>query len=969
MTSDQPVKRRRKMIEVVIPLEKINHYGPQEKNNPFLKAHPRNVHKWWARRPFAAAGALIFCQLVDDPWSHREEFPSDESCNQKRDYLHNIAAKLSDWDERGNQELRALAHEEIQASWRRYCNDNPEHSEDIRSLPSFIDPFSGGGAIPYEALHLGLSTIASDINPVACLINKCLVDIPYRFASLDPVGPLESGKQSSLSTIGLHGLAEDITRYGRVAEQRLIKKVGHLYPRVLIPDAIDNISTALSRYAGRTIDLSACLWARTVPSPDPAFASKAVPLISTYILSNKSGKEWYISPIIEKDGAYRFEVIKGKPPADASLGTKANAKKADFRCVLSGAAITAKYIREQARSGNLGSVLLCGIFQGDREKVFVSAEHIEYPKVAVEEELNTAWIPNLDFFPKALGFRVGNYGLSHWSDVFSHRQLVTLSTLADLLLELEDEIASDFTRKYPNLGLNGLEDDGAGSNAYAQTVLSYLSLALSKLADYSNTLCTWNPTNQNIGHLFKMHYVSMTWDYPEVNPLSGGLSYSAVCDTVASAVREFETDIPKGYAIQMPCQDIASLKKKFIISTDPPYYNNIGYADLSDFFYVWLRRLLAKTYPYLFRTLSTPKQNEMVATPDRHGGRKQSESFFVDEMFKALSGIHEVLHPAYPMTIYYAFKQSETDLDAQTSSTGWSAFLNALIGADLQVLSAWPVRTERPTRTRALGSNALATSLVLSCIRKGKRSIVQRAAFRASLRHELLTSLRTLQSTNIPPVDIRQALLGPGIKIFTSFDAVILPDDTELNVRDALREINNAIDEVMSGEESDFDSYTWFAIFWFESYGFNERPFGDAEGLALVRNSSVAGMEKSGIMKSLAGKIRLLRCEDLPDEWRPEGDDDISIWKATQHLIKTLRELGEVSAAALLARVMKAKPDRDIGRDCYSLAIRMFNYCEKTKQAEEARAYNGLVIAWPELEKRAAAASSSSTIPLQTTLI
>jgi putative DNA methylase len=963
------VKRRKKLIEVVIPLDKINQYGPQEKNNPFLKAHPRNIHKWWARRPFAAAGALIFCQLVDDPWSYREEFPSDESCNKKREYLHDIAARLADWDERNNAELRSLAQLEISSSWKRYCKDNPGDSEDNKNLPVFIDPFSGGGAIPYEALHLGLTTIASDINPVACLINKCLVEIPYHFVDLAPVGPLDMQGEISLSTTGLDGLAEDIRRYSRLIEQRLRTRVGHLYPQVCISNTNAQPSSHLSRYTGRAIDLSACLWARTVPSPDPAFKGEYVPLISTYILSNRKGKECYLSPVFDENGAYRFDVIKGVPPASAALGTKVSAKKADFRCILSGAPITAKYIREQAQKGEMRSVILCGIFQGDREKVFIPSSLIQYPKDDVEKDLEGSWIPDLEFFPKALGFRIGNYGLNNWSDVFTKRQIVTLSALADLLRGLEKEIADDFCRKHSDPDLGELASNGNKPKMYAQAIISYLSLALSKLADYSNTLCTWNPTNQNIGHLFKMHYVSMTWDYPEVNPLSGGLSYSSVCESVASAVQAFETDIPEANVIQMPCQEIAGLNRRFIISTDPPYYDNIGYADLSDFFYVWLRRVLSNAYPDLFRTLSTPKQDEMVATPDRHGGRKQSESFFVDEMFKALSGIHETLHPAYPMTIYYAFKQSETDMDSQTSSTGWSAFLNALIGADLQVLSAWPVRTERPTRTRALSSNALATSLVLSCIRKGKRPNVSRAAFRASLREELRLSLKTLESASIPPVDIRQALLGPGIKIFTSYNSVILPDDSGLEVPDALREINNAIDEVMSGEERRFDSHTWFAIFWFESYGHEERPFGDAEGLALARNTSVANIEKSGIMKSLAGKIRLLCREDLPSNWMPEDDGDISIWEATQHLIKTLGEDGEESAALLLTRTGNAKQNLDIGTECYSLAVRMFNFCEKTKQAEEARAYNGLVVAWPELEKRASAAQSSSKSIYQDTLI
>jgi putative DNA methylase len=400
-----------------------------------------------------------------------------------------------------------------------------------------------------------------------------------------------------------------------------------------------------------------------------------------------------------------------------------------------------------------------------------------------------------------------------------------------------------------------------------------------------------------------------------------------------------------------------------IISTDPPYFDAVGFADLSDFFYVWQRRVAGNIYPDLFSTVATPKSSEIVSVAARHGGKSSASEHFVDLMTMAISRMGSVCHPAYPMTLYYAFKQVESKGGGGYVSTGWDTFLTALIGSGLKITGTWPMQTEGGGRMRKNNSNALSSSIVLVCQpRDATAQPIARSEYKRLVRSVISDSIRALEKVNTPPVDIAQAVIGPCMEPFSSARYVANPDDSWMSVREALIEINVALDEFLSREAGELDPETSFALTFFESFGYERRDFGDAEGLAKARNVSVEGIVRSGILCSVAGKSWLLRREELDNDWDPTVDSRLCIWEATQHLIKRLESGGEHSAAELLGELKRVSGHGDLIGNCRALAYRLYNHCEKTKQAEEARAYNGLVIAWPELERLAASQSTETTV-------
>ena len=965
MTSDHPVKRRKKLIEVAIPLEAINAASAREKS--IRHGHPSTLHLWWARRPLAAARAVIFCQMVDDPSAVPEEFPTDEAQENERLRLFALISELVTWENTTNEQVLNRAREEIRRSWRRACADNANHPEagelfNPEKLPGFHDPFAGGGALPLEAQRLGLESFASDLNPVAVLINKAMIEIPPKFAGLPPVNPDSRHDLDVRQWKGAQGLAEDVRYYGQWMRDEAEKRIGHLYPKVEVTADMTKGRPDLNPYVGKKLTVIAWIWARTVKSPNPAFAHVDVPLVSNFMLANKAGKEAYVDPIIE-GSCYRFSVKTGQPidAKAAREGTKFS--RGNFRCLMSGNPIDPDYIKAQAQGGRMDERLMAIVAEGDRGRVYLEPSS-EQEAIATDAKAN--WKPDVEFFQKALGFRVGNYGMTRWSDLFTERQILALSTFSDLVEEARLRLKSDLiTEVSVNDGI-ALSDGGTGTSAYADAVATYLAFAISRSADFWSSLCTWanQPKNELVAHVFVRQALAMVWDFAEANPFSqSGGNFIKNLSYVAKGIEVLGSDLP-GTADQI---DAASLNidSPRVFSTDPPYYDNIGYADLSDFFYVWLRRSLRSTFPSLFSTLNVPKAEELVATPARHGGRERAEAFFLDGMTLAMQKIAKKSHLAFPITIYYAFKQAETSADSGTSSTGWETFITSVIQSGLSVLGTWPIRTEREARSRGIESNALATSVVLVCQQRSEEAqTVSRSEFRRNLRQVLPEALKELERANIAPVDVAQAAIGPGMAIFSSAKAVLNPDDSPMSVREALIEINAALDEYLSQDEGDLDTDSRFALTFFESFGYAEREFGDAEGLAKARNLSVDGVARAGILRSIAGKVKLLQRSELPEDWDPTSDKRLCVWEATQQLIKRL-ETGEQAAASLLAQLKDISGHGDLPANCRALSYRLYNHCEKNKQAEEARAYNGLVIAWPELEKLAAVAAS----PVQPSLL
>jgi putative DNA methylase len=970
MTSDHPVKRRKKLIEVAIPLEAINTASAREKS--IRHGHPSTLHLWWARRPLAAARAVIFCQMVDDPSAVPEEFPTPEEQEIEQLRLFKLISELVTWENTTNEDKLKEARAEIWRSWRRCCADNADHPEaaelfNPEKLPGFHDPFAGGGALPLEAQRLGLESYASDLNPVAVLINKAMIEIPPKFSDMPPVNPDSRAKKDINSWRGAQGLAEDVRYYGQWMRDEAEKRIGDLYPQVEVTADMAKERPDLKPYVGQKLTVIAWIWARTVKSPNPAFAHVDVPLASTFMLSTKAGIEAYVEPVVE-EGGYRFTVKRGKPTdvKAAKEGTKFS--RGNFRCLMSGYPIDPAYIKAEAQAGRMGSRLLAIVAEGARGRVFLEAIS---DQEAMAKEAKPIWKPDMEFFQQALGFRVGNYGMTRWSDLFTDRQLVALATFSGLVHEARDRLEAEALAAGHVDDRLPLCEEGIGAGAYADAVATFLGFCSSKSADYWSNICTWrsDPKNLGVGHVFSRQAIPMTWDYAEGNPLSSSSgNFLVSLDWIARCVDHFSSAI-QGRARQADASCQAYSRNK-VVSTDPPYYDNIGYADLSDFFYVWLRRSLKKVFPGLFATLAVPKAEELVATPYRHGGNYEAEEFFLKGMTLAMRRIAEQSHPAFPVTIYYAFKQSETKSAAGTASTGWETFLAAVIKAGFALDGTWPMRTELANRTRGMESNALATSVVLVCQPRLESALtLSRNEFRRQLRQELPSALKKLERANIAPVDLAQAAIGPGMAIFSSAKAVLNPDDTPMSVREALIEINAALDEYLSQDEGDLDADSRFALTFFESFGYAERDFGDAEGLAKARNLSVNGVARAGILRSVAGKVQLLQRSELPDDWDPAKDKRLCVWEATQQLIRRLEAKGEDNAAAVLLQLKTLSSYGDLPANCRALAYRLYNHCEKTKQAEEARSYNGLVIVWPILEQKAAAIARSQATPLQTSLI
>ena len=941
------VATRTKLIEVALPLEAINKASKREKS--IRHGHPSTLHLWWARRPLAAARAVIFAQMVDDPSACLDEFPTEEEQERERERLFGIIERLVQWENTTNEAVLEEAREEIRRSWRRACADNAAHPRagelfDPARLPAFHDPFAGGGSLPLEAQRLGLEAHASDLNPVAVLINKAMIEIPPRFAGRPPVNPEAAGDERLLSRgwRGAQGLADDVRYYGRWMRDEAERRIGHLYPKVRVTADMAADRPDLDPYVDRELTVIAWLWARTVKSPNPAFAHVDVPLASTFVLSRKKGREAYVEPVI-KDGGYEFTVKVGTPPESASLGTTAG-KRSAFRCLMSEVPVTYDHIRSEGQAGRMGARLMAIVAQGQQGRVYL-------PPVAVHEEAATSakpeWRPETPLPDNPRDFKTPNYGMATFGDLFTDRQLVTLTTFSDLVGEARERIRHDAIAA--GLADDGvpLREGGVGATAYAEAVGVYLAFVVDKCADYWSTVCTWHNTRDLIRNTFARQAIPMTWDYAEANPTSDAAgSALALADWVHRAAKASPA-IATGAATQGDAQ--SGGVPTSVQSTDPPYYDNIGYADLSDFFYVWLRRLASSSFPKLFSTMAVPKSGELVATPYRHGTKEQAEKFFLDGMTVATQNLASQSHPAFPVTIYYAFKQAERKDDKGVVSTGWATFLKAVIEAGFSINGTWPVRTELANKLLAQNANTLASSIVLVCRRRpADAPTTTRREFQRVLRAKFPEALAHLQRGNIAPVDLAQASIGPGMSVFTRYREVLNADGSAMSVGDALALINATLDEVLEEQEDDLDKDSRWALPWFEQHGHGEGEYGLAEQLSKAKNTSVGGLVEAGIVEASRGKVRILRPDELDDEWHPGNDARrLTVWEMTHHLIRLLGSDGE-AAAADLARKLGGRAE--LARD---LAYRLYLMSERKRRPADALAYNGLVQSWPEITRLA----------------
>jgi len=927
------VAHKRKLIEVALPLEAINRESAREKS--IRHGHPSTLHLWWARRPLAAARAVLFAQLVDDPSSNPEEFPTEELQRQERERLHSIIERLVVWENIGDEKLLAEARAEILKS----TNGNP---------PAILDPFAGGGTIPLEAQRLGLEAHASDLNPVAVLINKALIEIPPKFAGQPPVFPGAADSRMGAWPRAT-GLAEDVRRYGAWMRDRAAERIGHLYPKATLPD-------------GSQATVIAWIWARTVTCPNPACGIE-MPLVRSWWLGKKKGKEAYIVPRIVPDAdapsgrRVAFEIGHDLHAAPRKENDGTVSGRTGAVCVACSTAVAIDYIKAEGVAGRVGAALMAVVAEGNRQRTYLAptseqvlASQVNPPHELVQGEIasNPRW-----FSPPA-------YGLTQFSDLFTNRQLVALTTFSDLVAEARAQALTDALAAGRPEG-DRLANGGTGAAAYADAIATYLGLATSRCTDYCSTINTWASTGEFVRNVFARQAIPMAWDFVETNPMSDSTgNFRGQVEWTASATENLAAR-PVAFAEQTDAstRDYRGL----LISTDPPYYDNIGYSDLSDYFYVWLRRTLRDVHPSLLSTLLVPKAEELVANPYRHGGKEGASEFFEEGFRNVFARARQSAVEEFPITVWYAFKQSESD-DSGEASTGWETLLEGMIRSGWEITSTWPLRSERGGRMISVGTNALASSIVLSLRpREDGAPVTDRRGFIAALEAELPDALRKLQQGQIAPVDLPQAAIGPGMGVFSRYGAVLEPDGTKMSVRSALARINEVLDQVLNEQEGDFDPSTRFAIAWYRQHGYGVGSFGDANNLANARNTTVDVMDRDGILTSRAGKVQLIRPAELSEDYDPVKDAHTGNWEALHHLIRVLESQGLGPAGEFLQAAL-SRTDGAVDADLVKeLAHLLFRVAESNGWTKDALSFNTLVTSWPEILE---SARSVTTAPTQT---
>ncbi|MDO9233261.1 MAG: DUF1156 domain-containing protein [Methylotenera sp.] len=931
------IKTPKKLIEVALPLDDINVACTREKS--IRHGHPSTLHLWWARRPLAAARAVIFAQMVNDPGYERGlgRGVNKEKAQIERERLFGIIRKLVLWENTNNEAVLTEARDEIWKSWRETCELNRSHPDAAElfnpgKLPAFHDPFAGGGAIPLEAQRLGLESHASDLNPVAVLINKAMIEIPSKFSGNPPVGPFPVATGKKDRTYEMHedwagpkGLAEDVRRYGLWMKDEAFRRIGHIFPKVFLPKELGSGEATVIAWLG----------SRTVKCPNPA-CGITMPLMSSFILSSKKGKESYVLPTLESDGKITFKVQSDCPEkfGDPSKGFK-RGLSGIFECISCKTITSRNYVAEQAIKVGLGTLETAIVCEGKNGRIYLPANYI--PPQELPPIDNAGLTIKLSENPRDVWCR--NFGLITPADLFTNRQLVALTTLSDLIKEVRLKVKSDVLKS--NKQNVDLEEKAL---AYADAISVYLTLSVNKVADRCSIVCGWDSSRDSIRNTFGRQAIPMVWDYAESNCFSD--SSGSFANALDQTVKSILMLMPgaDGFVVQADAQNQTVSAGK-VISTDPPYYDNIGYADLSDFFYVWMRRSLRGIYPDLFATMAVPKVEELVALPYRHVSKRAAEKFFLDGMTEAMHRLAQQAHPCFPTTIYYAFKQSDTT-DVGTGNTGWETFLEAVLAAGFAICGTWPMRTEMSTRMVSSGTNALASSIVLVCQqREANAPTVSRREFLRELKVELRDAVEVMIGgaeglSPVAPVDLAQAVIGPGMAIFSKYSAVLEADGRPMTVHSALIIINKMLTE--GGDE--FDADTQFCLAWFDEHSWVSGEFGKADVLARAKGTSVDGVRDAGVVEAGSGKVRLLKPVEYPADWNPEEDNRTPVWEALHHLIRALQSQGESAAGVLLARMP------ELAEHIRSLAYRLYTLCERKGWADEARGYNELITSWLGIE-------------------
>ena len=918
---------RRKLIEVDLPLEDINRESAREKS--IRHGHPSTLHLWWARRPLAACRAVIFASMVDDPSACPDEFPDEETQRIERERLHGIIKELVKWENTDENKLDvktliAEARYEIARSVARTRGETaPTDPTEVlrylnnKALPIY-DPFAGGGSIPLEAQRLGLRAVGSDLNPVAVLINKALIEIPPKFRNRPPINPdadsmgMTVGKGRRAQRVpwrGAAGLADDIRYYGQWMREEAFKQIGHLYPMAKLPDSSE--ATVI-----------AWLWARTVPCPNPACGMN-MPLMRTFQLSKKRGNAHWTRPIVDREAKTIRWTVQDNPNGVPSTGT---VNRNGATCLGCGGAVKLNYVREQARTGNMGEVMTAAVAEGDRKRLFFSPtdEHIQAALNA-----NPNWRPSGNLPERALGFRVQAYGFENWHQLFTERQLTALTTFSDLVHEVGEQAIKD----------------GADVE-YANAIRTYLALMIGKIADNGCSFASWHNGRDTIRSVFARQAIAMVWDFAESNPFSDSTgNWMSHIEWIAKVVERLSDDVNVGEAHQADASTTIYAESGPVIVTDPPYYDNIGYADLSDFFYAWLRPMLRSIYPDLFAGMLVPKDEEMIATPFRfENPRERFESL----LNKTLRSIRERCSLEFPSSIFYAYKQQEEKRGSRTS-TGWETVLTALVESGFQIIGTWPMRTEMGNRSNAMNANTLASSVVLVCRpRPEDAPVATRRQFFDALEKELPEALDQLtQEGHIAPTDLAQAAIGPGMQIYSRYSRVETISGEPVPVREALAAINKAIADYDERQEGDLDSESRFCMDWLKTYDYGEGQYGEAETLARAKNVAIGNLNLNRLLTAEGGRVRLLPIDEF-GESQQLILGYMTAWEGCFRMAYHLnREDGKgIEGAGIVARAMDGNVE-SIER----LARILYGHYDRKGDSQNAVIFNNLVASWQDIVK------------------
>ncbi|MBE5441042.1 DUF1156 domain-containing protein [Mycobacteroides abscessus] len=894
----QPISRR-KLVEVALPLDEINAACKADKG----RAHGtlKNLHKWFAPMPVPAWRALIFAALVDDP----------EDDNKRVLLLDLIKRLVANGADLPDDDAITEANEVLA---RQYPNGRPV----------VHDPFCGGGSTLVEAQRLGLESLGSDLNPVPVLISRTLTEILPRLNGQQPLHPqtqatssgalFDDRSRGSLSYAGLDGLIRDVMYYAQGIGVRARERLARHYPS-------ESSETVV-----------AWLWARTARCPNPTCGVETV-LTTSWWLSKRKGDMAWIQPRTENGGVY-LDVVTGQRSGAAPQPPK-SPRGATFTCLGCGNSIKEEEIESQAVSGGLGLRMTSVVVEdanGRRTYRAPNAVEIEAARV----DLSGYDIP--DQVPVGDGGTRNRFGMTSQADLYGERQLATMCVLADLVAETYDEIL-----------------DEGGSKEWARAVTTVLGLGIGRFAQFASSQARWTVRDavSSFEGAFPRNDIPVTWDYYEINPWGeAGPSWT---QTFVSTTRALKNVVPGGVGtVVIGDARKVTASRPALVATDPPYFDAIGYADLSDYFYVWHRRALRAVHPDLYSTMAAPKVGELTAIATHHGNsRPTARNYFIEGFTETFRSLQLSMAADLPMVVVYASREQKGSADEQSR---WSSILTAIVKADMEITGTWPILGTTDRRMIGQGTNAVATYVAMVCRpRTENASVTTLNEFSRALRRGLSTRVRDLQAASILPIDLAQAAMGPGMQIYSRYRAVLDQAGAPVDVEQALRIINASLGEVLDEQEGELDAESRFASRWWDQHGWTSAPYGEADKVARPLGISVDDVVRAQVASSVGGKVRLLGLEELDSDWTPSSDSRPTAWEAVHHLVNRLVDRGgELEAARLLAELGTLQDP------AMELAYRLHEIAARCGRATDQERYNALISSWAELVKLSASGPSAT---------